>query len=77
VEDEIDRGFCTCGGVERCVTVRLSLKFIIGCWSYTLDREDSCLVARRVERFCVAVRRAEIVEKMVQEQRESKEGGDQ
>jgi hypothetical protein len=44
----------------RIVTVKLSLNFIIGCWGYTLDREDRvsgktsvtvCIaVSRRIER---------------------------
>jgi hypothetical protein len=59
-----------------CVTVRLSLYFVLDVKIYTLDRED------RVSWGCIAVRRAEIVGKMIQEQgeRDSKrtiEGGDQ
>jgi hypothetical protein len=30
-----------CGDGEGCVTVGFILDFIIGCWGYTVDREDS------------------------------------
>jgi hypothetical protein len=44
------------------VTIRLSLNLFIGCWGYTLDREDkSYLVEEAVLTVCIAVSRAEVV----------------
>jgi hypothetical protein len=41
-EAPFSRSVCAVSTCPMCVlvTVRLSLNFIIGCWGYTLDRED-------------------------------------
>jgi hypothetical protein len=44
------------------VTVRLRFNFIIGCWAYTLDREDRVSGEMSVT-VCIAVSRAAIMEK--------------
>jgi hypothetical protein len=50
-------------------TVRLILNSIIGCWGYTLDREDKVSEDKSVT-ICIAVTRAEILGKVIQEQRD-------
>jgi hypothetical protein len=54
---------------EKIVTIRLSLNFILGVKIYTLDREARVSGKTSVTIF-IAVRRAEIVGKVIQEQRE-------
>jgi hypothetical protein len=55
------------------VTLRLILNFILDVQIYTLEQRAELVSRQTSATVCIAVRRAEIVEKMIKEQREERE----